>query len=149
MHIYLHYKELMNCCNIACPLAIIDIVSGLFNMFTSASFDFPPASTCFIATATPGAVAAPLPGEVASAASAAGASYICIRPSSRSFSNWVAVVYFVSSATASKFASALSQRCEFPFCVVRSVGEWQAVSVPIEVSEFESGAGLPCLYMSF
>lgn len=109
-----------------------------------------PASVSFVAEASRSACDAALPGRVAKLASRAGASFLCIRPSSRSFSGWVCCVYFGSGSEAAEFSEVVAFRCGFPFCVVRPVGEWHAVSVPVAVSEVPSvPGGLPCLYAAF
>ena len=103
----------------------------------------------FAASVSPVSVAAPVPGVVARLA-AAGASFLCVRPSFRSFSRWVAVVLFSSGSAAGSFAAAASARFGFSFCAVRRRGSWFAVSVPCFVSWFVSAAGsLPCLWSSF
>lgn len=119
-------------------------------MFSSPSFAFPAASVSWRSVSSPVSCPAPVPGEVVAVASAAGASFLCVRPSSRSVSRWVAVVYFSSPAAASAFAASAAQEGGFPFCVVRSVGQWQLVSVPVAVSGFEAASGsLPCLFAAF
>ena len=104
----------------------------------------------FAAAVSPVSVSAPVPGVVARLAASAGASFLCVRPSVRSFSRWVAVVLFSSSAAAGSFAAAASARFGFSFCAVRRRGSWFAVSVPCSVSWFVAAAGsLPCLWSSF
>ena len=104
----------------------------------------------FVASVSPVSVAAPVPGAVARFAASAGASFLCVRPSVRSFSRWVAVVLFSSGSAAGSFAAAASARFGFSFCAVRRCGSWFAVSVPCSVSWFVSAAGsLPCLWSSF
>ena len=104
----------------------------------------------FAAAVSPSSVSAPVPGLVARFACSSGASFLCVRPSVRSFSRWVAVVLFPSSAAAGSFAAAASARFGFPFCAVRRCGSWFAVSVPCFVSRFCAVAGsLPCLWSSF
>ena len=104
----------------------------------------------FVASVSPVSVPAPVPGAVARFAAAAGASFLCVRPSVRSFSRWVAVVLFSSGSAAGSFAAAASVRFGFSFCAVRRRGSWFAVSVPCFVSSFVSAAGsLPCLWSSF
>jgi hypothetical protein len=54
----------------------------------------------------------------------AGASFLCLRPSERSFSRWVAVVFFSSSAAATAFAAPVAglfpsgSFSRVPFCAV-------------------------------
>lgn len=96
---------------------------------------------------SPASVAAPVPGVVAGLASAAGASFLCVRPSARSFSGWVACVLFGSGSVAASFGSQCCSEFGFPFCAVRSAGSWFSVSVPVSVSWFLSPVGsLPCLW---
>ena len=57
------------------------------------------------AVSSPPSCPAPFPGEVRRLAVAAGASWLCLRPSVRSFSRWCVVVYFSSRAAASAFAA--------------------------------------------
>ena len=104
----------------------------------------------FVAPVSPVSVSAPVPGVVARFACSSGASFLCVRPSVRSFSRWVAVVLFSSSGAAGSFASACVARFGFSFCAVRRRGSWFAVSVPCCVSWFVSAVGsLPCLWSSF
>ena len=104
----------------------------------------------FAAVVSPVSVSAPVPGVVARFAASAGASFLCVRPSLRSFSRWVAVVLFSSGSAAGSFAAAVSARFGFSFCAVRRRGSWFAVSVPCSVSWFVAAAGsLPCLWSSF
>ena len=104
----------------------------------------------FAAAVSPVSVSAPVPGVVARFAASAGASFLCVRPSVRSFSRWVAVVLFSSSGAAGSFAAAASARFGFSFCAVRYHGSWFAVSVPCSVSWFAAAGGsLPCLWSSF
>ena len=99
---------------------------------------------------SPVSVSAPVPGVVARLASGAGASFLCVRPSVRSFSRWVCVVLFSSGSVAGSFAAAASARFGFSFCAVRRRGSWFAVSVPCSVSSFScSGVSVPCLWSSF
>ena len=99
---------------------------------------------------SPVSVSAPVPGVVARLASGAGASFLCVRPSVRSFSRWVCVVLFSSGSAAGSFASACAARFGFSFCAVRRRGSWFAVSVPCSVSSFScSGVSVPCLWSSF
>ena len=104
----------------------------------------------FAAVVSPVSVSAPVPGVVARFAASAGASFLCVRPSLRSFSRWVAVVLFSSGSVAGSFAAAVSARFGFSFCAVRRRGSWFAVSVPCSVSWFvAAGGSLPCLWSSF
>ena len=57
------------------------------------------------AVSSPPSCPAPFPGEVRRLAVAAGASWLCLRPSVRSFSRWCVVVFFSSRAAASGFAA--------------------------------------------
>ncbi len=57
------------------------------------------------AVSSPPCCPAPFPGEVRRLAVAAGASWLCLRPSVRSFSRWCVVVFFSSRAAASDFAA--------------------------------------------
>ena len=92
---------------------------------------------------------APVPGVVAAAGAAAGASFLCVRPSGRSFSSWVCAVLFGSRAAASGFAVAAAARFSFPFCAVRRAGAWFSVSVPCSVfSSFVPAGSFPCLWSS-
>lgn len=98
---------------------------------------------------SPSSVSAPVPGSVASLAASAGASFLCVRPSARSFSGWVCVCLFGSSASASAFAGSTASAFGVPFCAVRSSGSWFAVSVPCFVSWWCCPVGsLPCLWVS-
>lgn len=100
--------------------------------------------------ATPAAAVAPLPGEVARFACDAGAAFLVVRPSVRSFSRWVCVVYFSSTMTAESFADVCATRFGFPYCRVRDLGSWYGVSVPACVREWLRVRGsLPCLVVSF
>ena len=104
----------------------------------------------FAVAVSPVSVSAPVPGVVARFAASAGASFLCVRPSLRSFSRWVAVVLFSSGSAAGSFAAAASARFGFSFCAVRRRGSWFAVSVPCCVSWFAApGGSLPCLWSSF
>jgi hypothetical protein len=92
---------------------------------------------------------APVPGVVASLAVASGGSFVGVRPSARSFSRWVVVVWFGSSAAADSFAGLASSRFGFPFCSVRACGSWWCVSVPASVRSFSVvGRSLPCLVVA-
>lgn len=98
---------------------------------------------------TPPALAAPVPGLIARLAYTAGAAFIAIRPSVRSFSRWVCVVYFPSATLAESFAGSCADRFGFPFCQVRPLSVWWGVSVPVSVCEWSCVAGsLPCLVVS-
>ncbi|MUG92740.1 hypothetical protein F7734_09880 [Scytonema sp. UIC 10036] len=113
-------------------------------------FDFLPVSISFRAAASSPACEAASIGWVAELGSSAGASFLCIRPSTRSFSQWVCCVYFGSGVAAAEFSDSVAFRCGFPFCAIRSVGEWCVVSVPVVVAEVPAvPGGLPCLYVSF
>ncbi len=102
-------------------------------------------SFCFSAAGC----SAPVPGVVAAAGAAAGASFLCVRPSGRSFSWWVCAVLFGSRAAASGFARAAAVRFGFPFCAVRRAGCWFSVSVPCSVFSSSVAAGsFPCLWCS-
>ena len=57
------------------------------------------------AVSSPPSCPAPFTSEVRRLAVAAGASWLCLRPSVRSFSRWCVVVYFSSRAAASGFAA--------------------------------------------
>ena len=83
---------------------------------------------------------APFVSEVVSLARAAGASWVSLRPSSRSFSRWVVVVSFSSRAAAGGFASSVAGllpgsafSAGVPSCVVRRCGSWWCASVPVSV----------------
>ncbi len=110
----------------------------------------------FGAIASPVFCAAPFPGEVRRLALAAGASFLCCRPSSRSFSRWVCVVFFRSRSAASSFAvpvagllSGSEFSCGSGFCLVRSSGGWFRVSVPVAVEAFSPVSGLcPCFWVA-
>ncbi len=107
-------------------------------------------SSLVLASPSPSSVSAPVPGSVASLAASAGASFLCVRPSVRSFSRWVCVCLFGSSAAAAAFADQACSAFGFPFCAVRSLGSGFGVSVPCFVSSFSSPAGsLPCVWCSF
>jgi hypothetical protein len=99
--------------------------------------------------ATPAAIVAPHPGLVARFSYSAGAAFLAVRPSGRSCSRWVCVVYFASEAVAESFACACAIRFGFPFCWVRSLGDWWGVSVPASVHQWSCISGsLPCLVVS-
>lgn len=83
---------------------------------------------------------APVPGVVASAASAAGASFFGVRPSSRSFSGWVGVCWFRRRSVASAFASSFVVAGE-GVVLVRRCGSWWVASVPVSVRSFSFVAG--------
>ena len=92
------------------------------------------------AVSSPPSCLAPFPGAVRRLAVAAGASWLCLRPSSRSFSRWCVVVYFSSRAAASGFAApvpaVLPGACfssGVSSVVVRRCGAWWCVSVPVSV----------------
>ena len=101
------------------------------------------------AAPSPGSVSAPVPGVVADLALGAGASFLCVRPSARSFSRWCAVVLFSARSVAASFARSVAGRFGLPFCAVRVCGSRFAVSVPCFVASFSSPPGsLPCLWLS-
>ncbi|MEA5511782.1 hypothetical protein VB715_18580 [Crocosphaera sp. UHCC 0190] len=107
-------------------------------------------SSLVSASPSPSSVSAPFPGSVASLAASAGAAFLCVRPSARSFSRWVCVCLFGSAAAAAAFAGSACSAFGFPFCAVRSLGSGFGVSVPCFVSSFSSPVGsLPCLWCSF
>ena len=83
---------------------------------------------------SPAAVVAPCPSRVALRAASFGASWLCVRPSGRSFSGWVAVALFASGSSAHAFAQFAASRLGLPFCAVRSCGDRWSVSVPCFVS---------------
>lgn len=100
---------------------------------------------------------APFPGVVAGCARVSGASFACCRPSRRSYSGWVLVVFFAGAAEARAFA-ALAVRClrsEFfsrgeACVVVRSVGRWFAVSVPVlPGGSWLASDWCPCVWVRF
>ncbi|WP_139253794.1 MULTISPECIES: hypothetical protein [Cyanophyceae] len=97
--------------------------------------------------ASPVGCSAPFVSSVVPLARASGASFLCCRPSSRSFSRWVVVGFFSSRAAAGAFAASaarLLSAAEFSagasFCVVRRSGSWWCVSVPVFVVLFASGS---------
>ena len=92
------------------------------------------------AVSSPPSCPAPFPGAVRRLAVAAGASWLCLRPSVRSFSRWCVVVYFSSRAAASGFAAPVSGllpgasfSAGVSSVVVRRCGAWWCVSVPVSV----------------
>ncbi len=92
------------------------------------------------AVSSPPSCPAPFPGEVRRLAVAAGASWLCLRPSSRSFSRWCVVVYFSSRAAASGFAAPVagllpgsSFSAGAASVVLRRCSSWWCVSVPVSV----------------
>ena len=92
------------------------------------------------AVSSPPSCPAPFPGQVRRLAVAAGASWLCLRPSSRSFSRWVVVVFFSSRSSAAGFAApvpaVLPGACfssGVSSVVVRRCGSWWCVSVPVSV----------------
>ena len=107
-------------------------------------------SVAFSVSPSPSAVSAPAPAWVAASAAGAGAAWFLVRPSARSFSAWVGVCLFSSSAAAGSFASWVSRVCGFPFCVVRRAGCFFGVSVPVFVSlvPLVSAGSLPCRWFS-
>ncbi len=83
---------------------------------------------------------APFVSEVRPLAVAAGASWLCLRPSVRSFSRWCLVVFFSSRSAAAGFAApvpaVLPGACfssGVSSVVVRRRGSWWCVSVPVSV----------------
>lgn len=101
----------------------------------------------FSVSVSPVGCPAPVPGVVAGLASVGGGSFFGLRPSRRSFSRWVAVVWFSSAGAAESFAGVACSRFGFPFCAVRACGSWWCVSVPVSVRAFSFVAGsLPCLF---
>jgi hypothetical protein len=125
-----------------------------FSLFTRYNIDIELSLEVFVVLSSvfpsPSSVSAPVPGSVASLAASAGASFLCVRPSVRSFSRWVCVCLFGSAAAAAAFAGSACSAFGFPFCAVRSLGSGFGVSVPCFVSSFSSPAGsLPCLWCSF
>ena len=112
---------------------------------------FPLSAAFFLSSAvpSPGSVSAPVPGVVADLALGAGASFLCVRPSARSFSRWCCVVVFRRGFAARSFARSVAGRFGLPFCAVRVCGSRFAVSVPCFVASFSSpAASLPCLWLS-
>ena len=96
------------------------------------------------AVSSPPSCPAPFPGEVRRLAVVAGASWLCLRPSSRSFSRWCLVVFFSSRSAAFGFAARASWLLSASACspqfssgvssvVVRCCGSWWCVSVPVSV----------------
>lgn len=98
---------------------------------------------------SPVGVSAAVPGEIVPLAVDAGASFLCVRPSSRSFSGWVVVAFFNSEQIALQFASNTSMLLGLPFCAVRTNGYWFCVSVPVSIRSFSAiGRSLPCLFVA-
>ncbi len=97
---------------------------------------------------SPDAVSAPAPAAVARRAASFGAAWVCVRPSSRSFSGWVAACLFSCPVAARRFAAYSAGRLSVPFCAVRLAGAWFAVSVPVFVSSVPS-APAGCLSFSW
>jgi hypothetical protein len=92
---------------------------------------------------------APVPGELAWLASLSDASFLLIRPSVRSFSGWVAVVFFSAKSSAFQFSLSTSKAFTLPFCVVRASGIWWCVSVPVSIDSFLLVKNsLPCLFLT-
>lgn len=92
------------------------------------------------AVSSPVGCFAPFVSDVVPLARAAGASWLCLRPSSRSFSRWVVVAFFPSFAAASGFASPVAGLLPgaafsggVSSCVVRRCGSWWCASVPVSV----------------
>ena len=89
---------------------------------------------------SPPGCSAPFVSDIVPLARAAGASWLSLRPSRRSFSRWVVVVHFSSFAAASGFASPVAGLLpaapfpeRVPFCLSRQCGRWWCVSVPVAV----------------
>jgi hypothetical protein len=101
------------------------------------------------ASVSPSSVSAPAPGAVAHRAASFGAAWACVRPSSRSFSGWVVACLFSCSFAARRFAVYAAGRLSVPFCVVRPVGSWFAVSVPAFVSSLPTAVPAGCLPVSW
>ena len=100
--------------------------------------------------ASPPGCHAPLPGEIARLAASTDASFLSIRPSTRSFSLWVCSVLFPSFTEASAFSESASSAFDLPFCAIRLVGSEFTVSVPCFVSSWYAPAdSVPCLVVSF
>lgn len=100
------------------------------------------------ASVSPCSVSAPAPGAVARRAASFGAAWVCVRPSSRSFSGWVAACLFSCPVAARRFAVYAAGRLSVPFCAVRLAGAWFSVSVPVFASSVPaSPAG--CLPVSW
>ncbi len=98
---------------------------------------------------SPFSVTAAVPGEVVPLALASGASFLCIRPSARSFSGWVTATFFTSERVALRFATNASMSFALPFCAVRANGAWFCVSVPVSIRSFSViGRSLPCLFVA-
>lgn len=66
-------------------------------------------------------------------------SWVLVRPSTRSFSHWVAVFYFRSRAAADDFAAASKAEYNIPYCIVRRAGSYWVASVPVAVREISEG----------
>lgn len=128
-------------CVSPCYNNLIKLVFGVCLVLPSVSFSAVP---------SPVAVSAPSPSRVAFRAASFGASWLCVRPSARSFSGWVAVCLFSSSEAAGRFARFSAARLGLPFCAVRSSGFWFAVSVPCFVSAVPSvpAGSLPCVWFA-
>ncbi len=83
---------------------------------------------------------APSPGSVVLWASGAGASFVGVRPSARSFSRWVGVVWFSSRRAAVSFGRAVSSEAFGGGVItVRPCGGWWVVSVPVFVGSVRGG----------
>ena len=92
------------------------------------------------AVSSPPLCSAPFVSEVRPLAVAAGASWLCLRPSVRSFSRWCLVVFFSSRSAAAGFAAPVpavlpgsSFSSGVSSVVVRCCGSWWCVSVPVSV----------------
>jgi hypothetical protein len=66
-------------------------------------------------------------------------AWVLVRPSTRSFSHWVAVFYFASRAAADNFSSNAKSEYEIPYCIVRRAGSYWVASVPVAVREVSEG----------
>ena len=99
-----------------------------------------PAGACASAS-SPVPCPAPFASWVVPCARVVGASFVSLRPSSRSFSGWVVVAFFSSRAAAGSFAAraswllpASSFSCGASFVVARRCGVWWCASVPVSVA---------------
>lgn len=99
-----------------------------------------PSGACPVAS-SPVPCPAPFVSWLVPCARAAGASFVSLRPSSRSFSGWCVVAFFSSRSAAGSFAAraawllpAGSFSCGVSFVVVRRCGSWWCASVPVSVA---------------
>ncbi len=114
---------------------------GGFGLVSSFSVSFGSVSGLVAgAVSSPPLCPAPFVSEVRRLAVVAGASWLCLRPSSRSFSRWCVVVFFSSRAAAAGFAApvpaVLPGACfssGVSSVLVRRCGAWWCVSVPVSV----------------